>query len=198
MIRSTTPVRDEEAEGDAEEATGGEELKRLSRATQTGVAKRRGMGVLDGMDAPSTSSLIPIIQVSTTPVILISGMGLLLLTMTNRMGRIIDRTRLYAAQLRDAAPEQKAPLEAQLEITWQRAKLVRLALTAATASMLAAAGLVIVIFLGAMLHRELNGLVLFFFGATILLLVIALAAFLRDIFVSLTALRLEMEQARRR
>jgi hypothetical protein len=150
------------------------------------------------MDASSPSSLIPIIQVSTTPVILISGMGLLLLTMTNRMGRIIDRTRLYAAQLRDAAPEQKAPLEAQLEITWQRAKLVRLALTAATASMLAAAGLVIVIFLGAMLHRELNGLVLFFFGATILLLVIALAAFLRDIFVSLTALRLEVEQARRR
>lgn len=156
------------------------------------------MGVLDDMDAPSTSSLIPIIQVSTTPVILISGMGLLLLTMTNRMGRIVDRTRLYAAQLRNAAPEEKAPLEVQLEITWQRAKLVRLALTAATASMLMSAALVIVIFLGAMMGRELNGLVLFFFGATIVLLVIALAAFLRDIFVSLTALRLEVEQARRK
>ena len=143
-----------------------------------------------------TSSLIPIIQVSTTPVILISGMGLLLLTMTNRMGRIIDRTRLYATQLKQAGPAERQPLETQLELTWRRAKIVRLALTAATASMLMSAALVIAIFVGALLHRDLGELMLVLFAAAILFLVAALVAFLRDIFVSLAALRLEVAQAR--
>ena len=148
------------------------------------------------MDTPSPSSLLPVIQVSTTPVILISGMGLLLLTMTNRMGRIIDRTRLYAAQLRIAGAAEREQLEVQLELTWQRAKIVRFALTAATSSMLMSAALVIVIFVGAVTHRELNVLMLVFFGAALLLLVASLVAFLRDIFQSLAALRLEVRQAR--
>lgn len=150
------------------------------------------------MDTPSPSSLLPVIQMSTTPVILISGMGLLLLTMTNRMGRIIDRTRLYAAQYKSAKPDERAALEHQLEVTWQRAKIVRFALTAATSSMLMSATLVIVIFVGAMVHREFAGAMLFCFSAAIVLLVAALAAFLRDIFVSLAALHSEVQQARRK
>ena len=54
------------------------------------------------MDALPASQLLPTIQAAVTPVILISGMGLLLLTMTNRMGRIMDRTRAYAAQIHKA------------------------------------------------------------------------------------------------
>ena len=115
------------------------------------------------MDAMPVTSLLPIIQASTTPVILISGLGLLLLTMTNRMGRIIDRTRVYASQLRHAEATERQQLEIQLELTWRRAKIVRLSLTFATSSMLASA---------------------------------ALVTFLRDIFVSLLALRLEVQQAR--
>ena len=149
------------------------------------------------MDAPISNSLIPLIQISTSPVILISGMGLLLLTMTNRMGRIIDRTRIYAAQLRQTPAAERQPVEMQLQLTWQRAKIVRLALTAATSSMLMSAGLVGLIFLGALLGRDFGELMLVFFGAAILLLVVALVAFLRDIFVSLAALKLEVEQAMR-
>jgi hypothetical protein len=147
-----------------------------------------------GMDSPNT--LIPIIQVSTTPVILISGMGLLLLTMTNRMGRIIDRTRVYAAQLKQVAPSERAQVERQLELTWQRAKLVRFALTAATSSMLMSAGLVMLIFVEALLHENFGRFMLVLFCGAILLLIAALLAFLRDIFVSLSALRLEVEHAR--
>ena len=149
------------------------------------------------METPVTSSLIPLIQTSTTPVILISGMGLLLLTMTNRMGRIIDRTRVYAAQLRQATGTERQALELQLNLTWRRAKIVRFALTAATSSMLMSAALVIVIFVGALLGRDLGGLMLGLFSAAMILLVAALAAFLRDIFVSLAALKLEVDQATR-
>ena len=36
-------------------------------------------------------NLLPTIQLAITPVILITGIGSLLLTMTNRMGRVVDR-----------------------------------------------------------------------------------------------------------
>ncbi|MBL8732337.1 MAG: DUF2721 domain-containing protein [Planctomycetes bacterium] len=45
------------------------------------------------MLALSLSDLLPVLQTAIGPVILISGIGLLLLNMTNRYGRIIDRSR---------------------------------------------------------------------------------------------------------
>ena len=150
------------------------------------------------MEPSSANSLLPIIQAAVTPVILISGMGLLLLTMTNRMGRIMDRTRAYAAQIHKADPGERQHLDSMLESTWRRAKLVRLALTFATSSMLMSAALVVVIFLGVVLQRDLGWLMLTLFVAAIILLIAALAVFLRDVFVSLSALHLEVKQARAR
>ena len=43
------------------------------------------------MNAPALDQLIPILQLAIGPVILISGVGLLLLTLTNRFGRLVDR-----------------------------------------------------------------------------------------------------------
>ena len=59
------------------------------------------------------------------------------------------------------------------------------------------ATLVLVIFLGALLQQDLGRLMLVLFAAAILLLVASLLAFLRDIFVSLGALHLEVQAARR-
>ena len=54
------------------------------------------------MTSLTLQQLIPVIQTAVGPVILISGVGLLLLSITNRFGRIVDRARLLA---RDAACE---------------------------------------------------------------------------------------------
>jgi len=134
-------------------------------------------GLLGGMDTLTDSHLLPNIAAATTPVILISGMGLLLLTMSNRMGRIMDRTRAYAEQLRVTDAGQRQHLEEMLEFTWRRARIVRLALTFATTSMLMSGALVITIFLGNVLGRDLGGLMLALFVAAILLLIAALLAF---------------------
>jgi hypothetical protein len=56
----------------------------------------------------SVSDLIPILQVSIGPVILISGVGLLLLTLTNRLGRIVDRSRiLFLEMQKEESPDRK-------------------------------------------------------------------------------------------
>jgi len=138
---------------------------------------------------------LPLIQLAVTPVILITGLGSLLLTMTNRLGRIVDRTRILAGQVRLAEGEEREHLERQLKTMFQRAKLVRLAVTLAATSMFLSALLVVVIFLSALIERELSGVIVGLFFAGIVFLLGSLAAFIRDIFLSLVAVGTEVDRA---
>src|ERR1043165_2754897 len=98
----------------------------------------------------SLSSLLPIIQLAISPVILISGMGALMLTLTNRMGRIVDRTRTLAGQVHASRGDPRRHLDGQLVIMGQRAKLIRRAVTFNGLSMLTACFLVVAIFASGM------------------------------------------------
>lgn len=136
------------------------------------------------------------IQLAITPVILITGLGSLLLTMTNRMGRIVDRTRALAGQARTAtAVGERAHFESQLRILYRRAKIIRLAVTLVASSMFFSGLLVVMIFLAALLAISLTAPILGVFVVSVLLLLASLAAFLRDIFLSLKALGVEVERA---
>ena len=148
---------------------------------------------MDSLSAP-----LPIIQLAITPVILISGMGALMITLTNRMARIVDRTRVVAEAIPAADPEERKHLEGQLDIMWGRALLIRRAVTSNGLSMLLSCLLVVAIFAAAVLDPRLSPVVLGLFGASILLLIASLVDFLRDIFVSLHALKLQVQRARQR
>lgn len=156
------------------------------------------------MEPFTSGTLLPIIQLSITPVILISGEGALMLTLTGRMGRIVDRTRSLAGQVRQLAAagddatagSERQHLESQLEIMWRRSRLIRSAVTYAGFSMLVACGLVLLTFATAILKQDLSLFMIIFFTGSILLLIAALTAFLRDIYVSLHALQLEVARAR--
>ena len=142
------------------------------------------------------SSFLPVIQLAVTPVILLSGVGALMITLTNRMGRIVDRTRKLAEQVRGASTDERIHFDDQLRIMWRRAKLVRLAVTFAGLSMLLSCVLVMVIFVDASLHREFGLEMVVIFAMSVLCLIAALVAFLRDIWMSLWALRIEVQRAR--
>ena len=146
----------------------------------------------------SLSSLLPIIQLAITPVIMISGMGALMITLTNRMARIVDRTRAVAEAIPAADPEERKHLEGQLDIMWGRALLIRRAVTSNGLSMLLSCLLVVALLVAAMLDLKLSPVVLVLFGASIGQLIASLVDFLRDIFVSLHALKLQVQRARQR
>ena len=66
----------------------------------------------------SLEQIIPELRDAVGPVILISGVGLLLLTMTNRLGRASDRARslkLELAKLAGAEREDMQALKLELE-----------------------------------------------------------------------------------
>lgn len=145
------------------------------------------------MNGLSVAELIPILQTAIGPVILISGVGLLLLTMTNRLGRIIDRTRSLAQRITDSPAERHQRERAQLEVLWQRARHIRLAIALASASALCAALLIVVVFLTALLRLEVAWLIGTLFTAAMASLVASLLLFLRDVEVSLAAVKLELD-----
>jgi hypothetical protein len=137
--------------------------------------------------------LIPVLQVAIGPVILISGVGLLLLTLTNRYGRTIDRSRQLVRELRELAGDDRERLEGQIEILYRRARLIRLSITLAAVSVLLASVLIIVLFLTELWNLEVGLVLSLLFIACMVALSGSLVAFIRDINLSLGALKLELE-----
>src|ERR1017187_9786789 len=90
------------------------------------------------MPLTSLEKIIPMLQVAIGPVILISGVGLLLLTMTNRLGRAIDRVRQLTRELPDRTGREREQTLAQVTILYRRARMIRLSITLAALSALLA------------------------------------------------------------
>lgn len=144
----------------------------------------------------SFSSFLPIIQLAITPVILVSGMGALMIVLTNRMGRIVDRTRELAETVPAAIGDERTHLETQLDILWSRSIMIRRAVTAAGLSMLVSCVLIVVLLAAAVFRWNAHAVVLALFGGSVLLLIASLVEFLRDIFMALRALKLQVDRAR--
>jgi hypothetical protein len=143
------------------------------------------------MSIPSLTELIPVLQMAIGPVILISGVGLLLLNMTNRLGRVIDRARILYRELHTEGKVDRDRTRAQLGILTTRATLIRQAIILASVSALLAALLIISLFFVALLHLDAGWLILLLFIGCLASLIGSLVVSIRDINQSLLALKLE-------
>jgi hypothetical protein len=136
--------------------------------------------------------LIPVLQIAIGPVILISGVGLLILSMTNRFGRTIDRSRQLVELRRQVSDVERLRVELQVGILWRRARLLQTAITLAASSALLASLLMIVLFLGALVQLPVASVVALLLVACLATLIASLLFFLRDIKLSLRALAQEL------
>src|SRR4051812_26121383 len=107
------------------------------------------------MPTTQLSQLIPVLQTAVGPVILISGVGLLLLSLTNRFGRAVDRARQLLREKRAATGDDQKRLAGQVENLYERARLIQRAIIFSTISMLFAAVLIITLFFTALMKLEL-------------------------------------------
>jgi hypothetical protein len=137
--------------------------------------------------------IVPVLQTAIGPVILISGVGLLLLTMTNRLGRAIDRARLLKAELSKRTGEEREQTLAQVAILYRRARVVRLSIILAALSALLASALVITLFVTVLLQCEASLPTSILFIACMGSLFASLVAFIYDINLALHALKLELK-----
>lgn len=140
--------------------------------------------------------LIPVLQLAIGPVVFISGVGLLILSMTNRLGRIIDRSRVLVDVRRHGDERQRIRAELQLGILWRRARLLRSAITLACVSVLLDALIMILLFLGSLIDLPVAVAVALTFAACMTALIGSIVYFLRDINLTLRALAHEMQMER--
>ena len=133
------------------------------------------------------------LQMAIGPVILISGVGLLLLTMTNRLGRAIDRARQLTQDLSQHGADKREQTLAQVGILYHRTRIIRLSIMLAALSALLASALIITLFLTALLQWDAGLLASILFIGCMSSLFASLMAFIHDINMSLHALKLELK-----
>jgi hypothetical protein len=152
------------------------------------------------MNQLSLTQLVPILQLAIGPVILISGVGLLLLTLTNRFGRMIDRSRAIIHEVirGGQASEVIGNLQAQVEILHRRARILRLSITLAAVTVLCVGVLILGLFIAAFWQLQIVGLLVVIFCVAILGLIGSMVAFIADMNLALRAAQLDWQLIEKR
>ncbi|MCX6108360.1 MAG: DUF2721 domain-containing protein [Proteobacteria bacterium] len=155
---------------------------------------------------PNTVELVQIMQASIAPVTLISGVGLLILSMTNRYGRAIDRTRELLKAIEGESVgegEGAGPAVAdvhhvdhhfkrQIRILYTRALLMRWAIGAEIGSIFSTGLTIFLIYVHLAFGNNLSAFAQTSFITALVLLIVGMGLYLVDMRLSLKALHLEI------
>lgn len=136
------------------------------------------------------SDIAHAIQLAVAPVFLLTGIGAMLGVMTNRLGRVIDRARVLEVRLENAPDGDAAALKTHLKILSRRAKLINLAITFCTMTALLVCSVIAVLFLGSLVRFDISVPVSILFILAMVLLVMGLLWFLREVFLATASLRI--------
>jgi hypothetical protein len=129
------------------------------------------------------------IQLAVAPVFLLSGVAATLGVLTNRLGRIIDRARKLEAQLTEAVAERNLLAHAELDVLSRRARLIHLAITLCTTTALLICVVIVTLFTGVALNRDLSMVIVVLFIAALLAFIGGLVLFLLEIQAATGSLR---------
>jgi hypothetical protein len=135
------------------------------------------------------AQLISALQTVISPVVLISGIGMLVLSMTNRFSHTTDRARLLADQRHRLEGAARVNAESQIRILHRRLRLLMLSIALALGSVLLTALLIITLFANYLFETTFRGLIVVFFALGLISLVASLILFIRDMSLSLTAMQ---------
>ena len=138
--------------------------------------------------------IIDILQASLTPVILISGVGLLLLNMTNRIARPLDRIRFIGRELKTSDKQEQEYYLRQIEILYKRCYLLQSAITSAAITAICASSIILLLFLTAKFSLTMDILIETVFIVGISALIVSMYYFLLDIRASLKSVQIEMQR----
>ena len=127
-----------------------------------------------------------VIQLAVAPVFLLSGVGVTLTVLTNRLARIIDRARLLEGRVAGGAMPR---LHEELGTLSRRAQLIHRAITLSVTCALLICVVIAALFLATLLRRDLSWLIASAFILGMLAFTGALVNFLREIFLATVSLR---------
>lgn len=139
----------------------------------------------------ATHNFIQFLQACITPVALISGVGLLLLTITNRLGRTIDRTRILTGEL-DRGNVLKREIKInEVRILHKRSIYLRSSIAAIVVSVIFSSLIIPLLFMMILFGWNLKTFGYIFFVLSILAIFASSIYFFMDIILTLKAIKLE-------
>jgi hypothetical protein len=139
----------------------------------------------------AVSTVAEVIQLSVAPVFLLSGTGIFLTVLTNRLARVVERARSLEA----ASSSADWPLrQGELLVLVRRARLMNRAITLCTVCALLVSFVVVALFVDALAALDLSPLIVILFVTSMLSLIGALLCFLREVFLAIGSLRLAIKK----
>lgn len=131
-----------------------------------------------------------IIQLAIAPVFLLTGVGTNLMVLTNRLARIIDRSRVLEEHLQATGEPDPPRYGAELETLYSRAHLINRAITLSTSCALLVCLVIAALFLGDALDLKLAKLIALLFVLAMMTLIGSFVYLLREIFIATNTLSL--------
>lgn len=130
--------------------------------------------------AANLSTIGGAIQLAVAPVFLLTGIGGLLAVMANRLARVVDRFR----ELSETENQLHFEKNKEMDSLLQRARWVHWAISLSTISELFICIVVAALFVGSELKFDPSQAVSMLFISAMLMLILGLLCFLREIFLS--------------
>ena len=130
-----------------------------------------------------------VIQSALAPVFLISGVGVMLGVLINRLARIVDRARAWEAEAA-REPHRAQDFDERLQVLARRSRYISSAITMCAISALLVALVVVALFANAFLAANLAALIAILFVAAMLSLTGAFLAFLIEVRIATATIRI--------
>jgi hypothetical protein len=136
---------------------------------------------------PHVSDITHVIQLAVAPVFLLTAVGTLLAVLTNRLARVVDRSRVLEEQIGPLEGELLQLARQELQVLARRIRLIYAAIALAVVCAIFVCLLIAAAFLGAFVAADLSRVLGALFVMAMLALVAALTIFLREIFLAVTS-----------
>jgi len=135
------------------------------------------------MDAVNAANTVgQAIEAAVAPVFLIVGIAGLLNMLSGRLGRVIDRTRVVRAELRQGADDrEQARLQVEMKLLRRRIALANWSIRACVSCAFVVCVLVVALFVNDFVSADLGALVAGLFVVAMLLIIIGLLLILIEV-----------------
>jgi hypothetical protein len=137
--------------------------------------------------------IVHLIQSAVAPVFLLSGVGVTLGVLTNRLARIVDRARLLEMRVNEEQARAESTA-ASLRVLARRAHYINTAIGLCTVSALFVSLVVMSLFASAFVSINLSGAIAILFVAAMICLTGAFGAFLVEVRIATRSLRFGAHQ----
>jgi hypothetical protein len=138
-----------------------------------------------------------VIQLAVAPVFLLNSVGTVLVVLSNRVARIVDRTRILRDQGAVLSGFGHEIVEQELSVLSRRSRLIYIAITLSVICALLVCLVIASAFLGAFVAIDLSSLVVLLFALAMFVFSSGLLVFLREIFLAVAGQRLIARQMKR-